>query len=93
MQENEKMNGSIEVISNNVSKGMVVRIRSIEDVAIVVEAGQSLTDVQPVDVPEGVTADAAWTATTADGFPAQVFFREDRDDVPPAMEPEPVLDE
>lgn len=74
--------GSIEIISNNVSTGMVVRIRDLDAVPVLVEAGQGLTDVSPIALPDGVVADAAWEATTAEGFPALVLWREDRDVVP-----------
>ena len=72
--------GSIEIISNNVSTGMVVRIRDLDAVPVLVEAGQGLTDVSPIALPDGV--DAEWTATTADGFPAEVLWREDREYTP-----------
>lgn len=71
--------GSIEIISNNVSTGMVVRLRDLDAVPVVVEAGQGLTDVSPIAMPDGAVADAAWEATTAEGFPALVLWREDRD--------------
>lgn len=79
--------GSIEVISNNVSMGMVVKVRDVDAVPVVVEAGQSLHDVEPVEVPrDGV--DAEWTAVTEDGFPALVLWREDRDVVPEMPAPD-----
>lgn len=72
--------GSIEILSNGISRGMVVNVRSLDMVPVVAEAGQSLTDITPLEtLPDGVTADAGWTATTADGFDAIVLFREDRD--------------
>jgi hypothetical protein len=66
---------------------MIVDLRSVDHVPVVVEAGLSLSDIAPVDAPEGV--DAAWTAMTKDGFPADVLFREERYLFPPAMEPDP----
>jgi len=81
MSEARTIKGSVEIISNGISIGMSVNPRSVDDVPIVVEAGQSLTDVTPVETPrEGV--DAEWTATTADGFPAEVLWREDREYTP-----------
>lgn len=72
--------GSIEILSNGISRGMVVNVRSLDMVPVVAEAGQSLTDITPLEaLPEGVEADAAWTAKTTDGFDALVLFREDRD--------------
>lgn len=72
--------GSIEILSNGISRGMVVNVRSLDMVPVVAEAGQSLTDITPLEaLPDGVEADAAWNAKTADGFDALVLFREDRD--------------
>ncbi|HLT20973.1 MAG TPA: hypothetical protein VKZ96_16060 [Thermomicrobiales bacterium] len=85
----EYMRGSIEIISNGNSIGMVVNLRDADAVPVVVEAGQSLTDVVSVEVPrDGV--DAEWTAVTEDGFDAVVLWREERDVVPdmPAGEDE-----
>ena len=85
------MIGSIEVISNGNSVGMVVNLRNgTDDVPEIVALAQSLDDVEPVEVPEGVTADAAWRAVTEDGFDALVLWREARNDVPeiPAGEDE-----
>lgn len=80
MSEQKPIRGSVEILSNGISTGMVVNVRSVDMVPVVVEAGQSLTDIAPLEtLPEGVEADAAWTAKTADGFDALVLFREDRD--------------
>lgn len=69
--------GSIEIISNGISRGMVVNVRSLDAIPVVVEAGQSLSHVTPVETPrEGV--DAEWSAKTLDGFRAEVLFREER---------------
>jgi hypothetical protein len=77
--------GSIEMISNGISSGMVVDVRSVDAIPLVVEYGQSLTDIDPVEPPrEGV--DAEWTAITKDGFPCEVLFREERAYTPPADE-------
>lgn len=79
--------GTVEIISNGISTGMVVNLRDADAVPVVVEAGQSLTDVVPVEVPrDGV--DAEWTAVTEDGFPAEVLWREDRDVVPEMPAPD-----
>lgn len=81
MSETQTIKGSVEIISNGISIGMSVNPRSVDDVPIVVEAGQSLTGVVPVETPrEGV--DAEWTAVTADGFPAEVLWREEREYTP-----------
>lgn len=74
--------GTVEIISNGISIGMVVNLRDADAVPIVVEAGQSLHDVVPVEVPEGIKADAAWSAVTEDGFEALVLWREERDYTP-----------
>jgi len=81
MIEQGTMRGSIEIISNGISTGMVVNPRSVDNVPAIAELAQSLTDLTPVEEPrEGV--DAEWTATTADGFPAEVLWREEREYTP-----------
>lgn len=72
------VNGSIEILTDSgaTSNGIVVRVTDVADIPAGLEALRSMTGFAAVDPPRA-NADAEWTATTADGFPAVVVFRED----------------
>lgn len=72
--------GSIEIITDGggTSAGMVVEVADVATIPAGLAALRGLRDFADVTPPRA-DADAEWTAQTADGFAAQVLYRETRD--------------